>query len=165
MSDITITKVEFAPGNLKYRQEIKNSEDVLRVLAEADMKQGYAAFSKGEIRLPDAGLVVNADLLNERTALKDCDGYLMELNLWKNEGTIFEEIAVERTDEGFLTQEWKLDISEIEQGNCWYRFRKHPVLENSRLYKDKIETIETIMPKHRLHFFITRSTDNKTGEV
>ncbi len=155
MSGVKNNNEDFFPGVLEYHQEIKNSEDVLSLLTEADMKLGFAAFSKGEIKLPRDDFSIGIDLLNKRTTLKNCDGYLMELNLWENDGTVYEEIAVERTDEGFLTQTWKLNTTKKENGNCLYRFREHPVLENSMLYGGKIQTIETIMPEHRLHFFIT----------
>jgi hypothetical protein len=91
--------------------------------------------------------------------LKGAQGYLMELNLWRQLETAIEEICIEREDHGFVCQRWCLKKAPKGEENCYYReaatLVRPPISEIKQVFQ-KLETIEVIQWKHRLHFFLTK---------
>lgn len=99
-------------------------------------------------------------------ALKDAEGYLMELDLWRHKDGVYEEISIEREDRGFLVQHWKL-YADGKEGdgyeatgnkgkfNCYYYWRVAETKpRGNSIFKD-LKSIEVVYPEHRLHFFLT----------
>lgn len=155
--------------------------------SDTDWKDGYYSFSHTEIRkrefhnnktLHDEILNKRENLLYERISLNGEDGnpktaYLMEIGLWKNSsfdnGKIFEEISIERDDNGFFLQQWKLFTgkkldfgsgsgSESEWLECYYKTAETKQGKGAAftLFKgNELESIEIIIPEKRLHFFLT----------
>jgi len=130
---------------------------------QSEWNDGYAAFSRGEVRLTGVPNIKVPDLSNEKVSgVNGVEGYLMELNLWRHDGEgIFEEIIIEREDGGYFCQYWKLNTkSTTRETNCYYRqaetFPRKTIGGRKPLFADnEMRSLECIVPEHRLHFFIT----------
>jgi len=154
---------EFGDGWLDYKV---NTLKILKELKtamwpESEWEDGYVAFSRGECRWCDIPEDRRAGLWNERVSgIRGVEGYLMELNLWRSEAGVNEEICIERQDSDFYCQYWRLDTKQQEETNCYYRhaetIRRDLVGRRKAIFKsDLVQTIEVIAPENRLHFFIT----------
>ena len=137
---------------------------------------GYLAFSNTELRINDKllnGLKLE-DILNGSSSVNGVEGYLMEVDLWRHEGGVYKEISIEREDRGFLVQRWSLhtNIKENEKPDgykCYYRkvntLPRRPIADGARLFGDgELQSVEVIVPKRRLHFFITIPGDRDNGK-
>jgi hypothetical protein len=173
-------KKPFSAGYLEYEVKIAASPDeVINLLGKdgfSGWHDGYVAFSKGEKRLK--GDTLKASNLNtlltkppEDNGLKDVEGYLMEIDLWRtNGGWSYEEISIEREDRGFFCQKWTLYTSleafqAHSQPNCYYCYYRQaetmPILQEKLFDKDDLLSMEVIVPAQRLHFFITSGSGDR----
>ena len=157
-------KTDFREGRLEYLSfTISNpSEMPLYVVFESPWRDGYATFSRGEVRLAMLGSHTAAHLWEERVNnLPDCEGFLMEMDLWRDDGKgTYEEISIEREDDGFFCQYWRLEMSGNKQANCYFRRAKteprRPLGGRPSLFGEgELLSWECVVPEHRLHFFIT----------
>jgi hypothetical protein len=156
----------FLEGWLVYGAEAVSAPDLERLMAEA-WRDGYFAFSRGQLRLADARPHAINDWLTDRVVgLEGVEGYLMELDLWRTTPSgVMEEVVWEREDHGFWVQRFALTSHPLIQGNanCWYRPATTLPLANSLFVQSRGEaplaSVEVILKEKRLHFFIT------TGEM
>ncbi|MEE4358313.1 MAG: hypothetical protein V2I97_17720 [Desulfococcaceae bacterium] len=160
-----MSHTEFSKGFLSYKSGMKNASDI--DIDFPQWKDGYIAFSNTEKRLKhtDISEITYADPVPGI-------GYVMEIDLWKKDKDVWEEIALEREDKGFFYQHWKLfgngktDDPDLEKADCCFwrmadTLVRKPVRKDSSIFGDTkkndlvLKTIEVICPQHRLHFFIT----------
>lgn len=157
-------KTDFIEGRIEYQSFTltKPAEMPECVAFQKPWQDGYIAFSRGEARLSEIGDATAARLWEEKVNnLPDCEGFLMEMNLWRdNGGNVFEEISLEHEDDGFFCQYWRLEKAGGDQANCYCRQAKtSPRLtfgdRKSLFAEGELSSWECIAPEHRLHFFIT----------
>ncbi len=157
---------EFSKGNISYTVTCGVSPEALADLLSGVWKGGYVAFANGERRLDQlGGSAIDAALLSRRVQelpdrLKEpgnTEGYVTEIDLWRQEGAVLEEIAVERKENSFTVQHWRLNTTPADAGNCLYREANTLAGSyRSRLYNGRLATVEVVWPDQRLNFFITR---------
>lgn len=122
---------------------------------------GCAAFSKGDVRWGENAAQITGCLENNsKSSIKDTEGYLMEVSLWRNGGNrLFEEISIEREDRGFFCQRWMLSVNKPEGDGhfeCYWRHTNAQPIRQGRLFNNgDLSAIEVIVPGSRLHFFLT----------
>lgn len=151
-------------GYIEYT--VTQNSDEINSLNLSDWKDGYIAFSNWEYRLNNdikklsLQEIMGKQLKNNKiSCIKEAEGYLMEINLWKQTNGVYEEISIEREDSGFLAQHWRLSTKESEGSKpCYYRDADTQPRANLKLFEKKeLKSIEVIEPENRLHFFITTS--------
>ena len=154
---------EFLEGTLVYTAAGGiTPADLAHKLAGA-WQDGYVAFAASEKRLAELkGIAPDVSFLSGRVQnLDGAEGYVTELNLWRRDGAILEEIAAEREENTFHVQTWRLDTAPATgSGNCWHR----PAATRSgshhkagrRLFSGELAGVEVVMPQQRLNFYITR---------
>jgi hypothetical protein len=151
----------FNEGHIEYTSEfksLKDFEDLRNLFVE--WNDGFLVFSNEEFRVANFKDKNAYDLLKGRIeGIRNVEGYLNEINLWKNDGRQFEELVIEREDDGFYCQQWVLN-TEAKDGkdtNCYCRRGISPVLGNKTGFFDNksLATYEVITIANRLHFFIT----------
>ncbi len=147
--------VEYGTLNLKTFDELDNQIDL------SDWDDGYLAFSNCELRLDEKIKTHNLLSLSQGNVkslnLLNAEGYLMEIDLWRQRDGIVEEISLEREAHGWWYQGWKLDTKNTAEPNCYYRSHNGMVRQGKTpIFKDgDISSIEIIAPDKRLHFFIS----------
>ncbi len=148
----------FKEGCIEYTVEMKTAESFPNIDLN-DWNDGYIAFSNDEIRVQHIKNRSLKDMLNGRVeGINGIEGYLIEIDLWRNKDGIYEELSIEREDREFLYQGWKLytQLKENQKHNCYFRVVDTYARANSKIFKDnELKSIEVIFPEHRLHFFIT----------
>jgi len=156
-----MSHIDFRNGRLVYEAgPVDLSEIDLDLSQWAD---GFLAFSTAEARLSGIRNRYTQDwLTGEIDPFEAFDGYLMEIDLWRKSGGVFEELVLEREDDGFYRQYWKLSTDPaVEDANCLWQAAATQVRDSIDtapvfdLKSNDLRTIEVIAPKHRLHFFIT----------
>lgn len=146
----------FQEGYLEYN--ISNEFPSELSLTEWD--DGYLAFSNKEVRLSDFTNLIDFKELEKNRINNiqgiDLEGYLMEACLWRTKGRTVEEISVEREDNGFYVQHWKVSLNYIEGAiPCYFRPievepRINSIFSDIALYI----TYEVVVPSIRMHFFL-----------
>ncbi|MBF0556819.1 MAG: hypothetical protein HQK96_20080 [Nitrospirae bacterium] len=151
-----MSESKFNTGALEYEVG-KVSFDELNLILN-DWDDGYLAFSKGEKRLKDVIGKDIAELKDRVNGISGVEGYLMEIDLWKVwDAGIFEEVSIERENDGFLFQKWTLQTKNNGKGaRCYWRFA------NTKRRNDKVpfgenelKSVEVVVPDTRMHIFIT----------
>lgn len=156
---------EFMDGFIKYDVLVLDTPELqkehLDNIGLSDWADGYLAFSNTEKRLSDLKTHNLPDLFSK--GLSGVEGYLMEVDLWKNKNGIYEEVSIEREDDYLLLQMWTLDATS-QMKNCYYRkvetIPRGSTLQPTRslqpTFKDKdLNSLEVVFPEKRLHFFIS----------
>jgi len=155
----------FNMGYIQYIQETKSIEQLISEVELDQWNDGYAAFSKGELRLKNIENSSVKTLLTEKTKLEDLDGYLMELGLWKNDGTQFEELSIERVDGSFLYQYWALNTDKTLESKCELCYWQKVEVARRTYIKtfdgQTLNCMEVVIPHKRLHFYITNYIGSK----
>jgi len=153
----------FSDGFIEYHTSLKPLSDARSLLQSGDWKDGYAAFSNAEIALDKISAAQISDAMEGRVqGIQGVEGYLVETDLWWHTNEYFEEISIEREDNGFYCQHWKLH-QKPENANCYYRSVETLPRNNSTVFKDTpLQSVEVIWPERRLHFFITIGEEVKT---
>jgi hypothetical protein len=124
-------------------------------------KDGYVAFANSEKRLSQLPNSMDADFFSQRVqAVPGAEGYVTEINLWRKNGSVIEEIAVERDENRFYLQHWLLETSPKNgTGNCWYKAAKTEAgshhNKGRRLFNGSLKSIEVVWPEKRLNFYLT----------
>ena len=155
---------EFQDGYLIYTCELKTLESVCADIDFTGWDDGYLAFSNKELRMREisAGIesLLQGDELGKVTTIDGVEGYLMEVDLWRGADNGFEEISLERGDEGILCSRWKLATHKPGEGIKYYPCRWRQVATfpraNSIFHNHELQSIEVIVPENRFHFFITK---------
>jgi hypothetical protein len=149
----------FQQGCLSYRADFK-SEITKDVVELSQWEQGYLAFSQTEEMFDKSTAKGLYALLDKSGKIESPDkGYLMEVNLWKQDRQCLYEIAIEREDRGFFVQRWQLHTQgtpAADQMLCYYRERPMLARANTVLKNQQLQACEVICPQHRLHFFLTK---------
>jgi len=157
---------KFKKGNLSYKINPGVTPQALADLVSGDWRGGYVAFANGERRLDQlSGSNMDSELLSRRVQdlpgrLKEpgnTGGYVTEIDLWRQDGDVLEEIAAEREEDTYTVQHWRLDTAPAGEINC--RYREADTIAGSyrgRLYSGCLTTVEVVWPEQRLNFFITR---------
>lgn len=137
---------EFQPGKVMFSME-ELSEP--RAIEPSRWHDGYLAFSSEEFSLEEiVQRGIDIDGLLKNAKIEGIDGYLMELDLWRSDGDLYEELYMERTDMGWYIFTVVLDTKAPRQeANCYWR----------RANTSALKSIEVVVPQWRLHFFITTS--------
>jgi len=159
---------EFRDGFLLYECEKISMDELLSRYDFSGWQDGFIAFSNKEKRLSDIKTDVKILLIGDNqgkvSGLDGVEGYLMEINLWRSHGAGWEEIVVERDDDGFYCQRWKL-LKQESRGKNYFECRYRPVNTypcHNSIFKDQtLESIEVIVPQTKFHFFITGEKKNE----
>jgi len=150
----------FKAGKLACQVGTCDSEQLWQRL-KGTWDNGYLAFSNREILYADlpAGRLSAALLRDRVTDLEGIEGYLMEIDLWRNCDGRLEELVAERADCGWQVQQWTLrtDVAE-DEGNCWYRpaATRPGGHHHGRELFEQLSTIEVVWPERRLNIFLGR---------
>lgn len=156
--------IPFDDGYIKFSVEEIPEQDIISLRIDLNnWDDGYFAFSNCEKRLDEIRSKTSFhNLIAGNHSLQDIHGYLIEIDLWRNRNSIFEEISIERDDNCFLYQKWSLGLQACDDDGikCYFRTMKTMFRENTKLFKDhEIESIEVVVPEKRLHFFITKKVE------
>jgi len=155
----------FNKGNLSYTVTRGVTPEALAGMLAGAWRGGYVAFANGERRLDQLAGAIDTAFLSRRVQdlpgrLKDpgnTGGYVTEIDLWRQEGALLEEIAAEREEDSFIVQHWRLDTAPADAGNCLHRAADTQAgAYRGRLYSGRLATVEVVWPERRLNFFITR---------
>ena len=117
----------FKDAWLDYEILTLDADKAASLLQPSEWDDGYLAFSNIEIRLKDlpAGLISQDLCTGKIESLDGVEGYLMEADLWRRRGKVFEEISMEREHRCFFVQQWKVrPVSAEEECNCYFRQAK-----------------------------------------
>ena len=151
-------KFEF--GKLEIIVEKVEPEQASDRALPGEWDDGFAAFSNRE--KPLAKLEPSPErLFWDRRDTFGMEGWLMEANLWRNKDGLYEEICLEREDDGIFVQHWKLATGVAEEAaDCLYRTVElvagKPVQRGGDVFTDgRIRAMEIVYPKSRLHIFMT----------
>lgn len=153
----------FSKGELKCDiRKAVSAEELSKMLA-GEWRDGYVAFANGEKRIAElAGIPLDATFLTQRIngRISGIEGYVTELNLWRINGQVVEEIAAEREENSFYLQHFTLETKPETGGNCWHRdadTRPGSHHKGGRhLFRDKLSSVEVVWPEKRMNIFITR---------
>ncbi|QTA81756.1 Uncharacterized protein dnl_41050 [Desulfonema limicola] len=146
---------EFSKGFLVYKTGMKDVSGIPGLVDFAEWDDGYIGFSKQEIRLK------NADISKiSYTDKIEGKGFVTEIDLWRKNGETWEELVLEREDNGFYMQHWELKKITTEKSyNCYWRnaktFPRKLVGKPSIFEKNNLHSLEVVCHEKRLHFFIT----------
>ena len=148
---------DFKQGFIKFSANKTDKTEILNLLEDfEDFKDGFIAFSNIEKRAHEINKDFN-ELLNGRiTGLPNVEGYLTEMDLWKNTESEYFEIYIERVENGFYYNYFHLISEKSKEGyeNCLYREMKiYPV--KSLFKPGDLSGIEVIIPEKRINIFIT----------
>lgn len=152
----------FKKGKLTYNAASGITPAQVAELVAGSWKGGYVAFANGEKRLDELGdIQLNAPFLTDRvTGCAGVEGYVTELNVWRSDGRVLEEIAVEREDNSYYVQTFHLDMCAQSEENCLYREAATKAgshhKDGRRIYSGELKTVEVVWPEKRLNIFITR---------
>jgi len=157
--------MDFKDGYITYETLfIKTLDNMPKDTVLSRWDDGYLAFSNVEIRIDDEIKRLDVcHIANSRinefenlTALGG-EGYLMELDVWRKEGDTIEEMTLERMDNGWFYQRWKLKTEGFDKPNCFYNSCKVTIRNPNRkiFHRDDIGAVEVIVPDKRLNFYIT----------
>ncbi len=149
--------------SVKENLAVSELSDLIKSLTWDD---GFIAFSQGEFRWQGKGFDTIDDLktlLSVRHKGKGYEGYVMEADLWREDGgMLYEELSIERDSTGFFVQHWQLHTSIDTVGdrkafNCYYRHTHKVIpLRQSKLFqKGELSAIEVVVPEFRLHIYLT----------
>ena len=152
---------DFFEGYIKWENELLSADKLEQKIRETGSWQdGFAAFSNDEIRLRGDKTRELAGWLTGRIeTMSGIEGFLMEAGLWKNDKTVYEELAIEREGENFFVQHWRLDTAP-ESGvvNCFFRKADTFLRGNIEIFKDEQKSMEVVIPQFRLRLYLTRRT-------
>ncbi|WP_028575718.1 hypothetical protein [Desulfonatronovibrio hydrogenovorans] len=126
----------------------------------AGWDDGFVAYSAREERLGDF-LKNNAVLSCGHVSQKD--GYIMEVNFWREKNSVLEEVCIERLDGSVLEQRWTLEIEPApEKANCFFRDVETMVRNGteSGIFSGAMDCVEVIQPDIRMHVFMSRRTEH-----
>lgn len=149
---------------LDYEILTLNADEAAALLQPSEWDDGFLAFSNTEMRLKDLprGLSSFDLCCKSIDGLDGVEGYLMEADLWRRRGEVFEEISLEREHRCFFFQKWKVRlVTGKEKSNCYWQlaktFARTPIGSGKDLFGkgNLLPSIEVIQPETRLHFFIT----------
>ena len=157
---------DFEEGKIKY--SVKSGvtpADLAAELSVAKWADGFIAFANNEKRLGEVQQELSEKLLSDRINgwIEGAEGYVTEVNVWRSNGSIHEEVAAEREENTFYVQRWKLETDPANGSGdiCWYREANTQAgshhKDDKRLFSDALKTIEVVWPEKRLNFFITCS--------
>ncbi len=129
---------------------------------------GCVAFPRGEKRLADMPKDIGIEALaeDEVKSLVGIDGYLMEVDVWREKAGVYEEIAVEREDRGWFCQKWTLRTGEFKGASegyfpCYWRVVETMPISKGLFKNRELTSVEVVVPEERLHFFITKGGRNE----
>ncbi len=118
---------------------------------------GFVAFSALEMRLSaflNSGMPLTWERIDQE------HGYVMEINLWRKRDGVLEELCMERTDRGFLVQEWMLETSpQSDQSNCYFRevaCKPRKGTASEIFSASTVPCMEVVHPETRMHVFMSR---------
>lgn len=171
-----MTANEFSDGFLAYEAGpvLEPNEVAAKLGVLSDWSGGFLAFSAG-VSLDGSGNAQPGEaVLDEKLKRRDIatllghkvenipgvQGYLMELNLWRKPADgIAEEVCVEREDGGFFYQQWTLrgnkeTVSSSQEMPCYFR-KAETFPRGNSIFKKSLSSVEVIVPRDRLHFFLT----------
>ncbi len=156
--------VDFKKGYIMYENRKESFDTAIRRINPSEWDDGYMALSSRELRKNQSEFHEILAKGKERISKKD--GYIMEICLWRFTGsTIAEEISIERENNSFYLQRWKLYLTDhtgdaetdMELLECYYRkiipiIRKKSILVSPAR---SVHAFEVVVPKYRLHFFLS----------
>lgn len=122
----------------------------------AGWDDGFVAYSSREERL---GQFLKNNAVLSCGHVSQEDGYIMEVNLWKEQGTVLEEVCVERLDGSLLEQKWTLEMDPSpEKANCYFRETEAVFREGikDKIFSGTLTCVEVIQPDTRMHVFMSR---------
>jgi len=153
----------FKKGLLTSKVKVNVAPAEIVALACEKWKNGYIAFANGEKRLDCFDQVefdqhFFSDRIQDIAPEFELEGYVTELNLWRNVGNTIEEIAIEREENNYFIQHFHLDMT-APDSNCWYR--DSDTIAGShhngarQIFSGKLSSVEVVWPEKRLNIFIT----------
>lgn len=152
----------FKEGKLTYTVRSGVTAEALAPMVSGKLGNGFIAFATSEHLFAALnGKSLDARFLGERVqGLAGAEGYVSEVNLWRKDGAVLEEIAAEREENTFYVQEWRLEMAPIAgSGDCWYRAAATSSGSHhkggKRLFSGELKSIEVIQPDKRLNFYLT----------
>ncbi len=154
-----MTTENFKPGRITWTSDHVHADELTGKYLNNPWVAGFAAFSNYEKQLREDEIKTLSQYLVGRSDEQGGpEGYLMEAGLWRNNATVFEELALEREGDLFFVQYWKLDTTDPEpdQTNCYLRPANTFPRGNIDIFKGSLATFEVIVPTERLRFYITR---------
>jgi hypothetical protein len=151
---------DFLPGYITWRLQKKSKEQILNDSIDLSVwDDGYIAFSNQELRLNQVQMDFKTLLASEPV---NKNGYLMEIDLWRHENEMYEELSIERDDDGFLCQTWTLNVKLCQEitPNCFYRkvntLTRHNVQGGNAVFdREQLKSIEVVMFEKRITLFLT----------
>ncbi len=126
----------------------------------ANWDDGFVAFSSREERL---GVFLKNNAVLSCAHVSPQDGYIMEVNLWKKQGNMLEEVCVERLDDSVLEQKWTLEMEPSpEQTNCYFQETEAIFREGTKdkIFSGNLKCVEVIQPDTRMHVFMSRGAEH-----
>jgi len=151
---------EFKKGHLAYTAASMTPGELAAII-NGSWKDGYVAFATTEKRLSQLPVTMDESFFRERVqGIEDAEGYVSEVNLWRNDATTIEEIAVEREENSFYVQHWLLKTDPVSgTENCWHceadtKTGSHHN-NDKRLFNGSLKSIEVVWPVKRLNFYLT----------
>lgn len=166
---------DFNHGFLRYETGMKNPELLDAIIEMPRWADGYVAFSELEKRIDDL----------DDTSISMTDrihglGFVTEIDVWRHGAGVWEELVLEREDQGYFMQHWTLfeqaETRPENTRNCFWRravtWARKPlgtpgIFSTSQKKESRLTCLEVICPDQRLHFFLTtgESNDLTTGRV
>lgn len=153
----------FKEGKLTYTTAAEMTPEDLSTLLAGGWADGFVAFAASEKRLNDLeDVAFDPRFLSERAqGISGAEGYVTEINLWRKNAKVHEEVAAERQENTWYVQHWILSTDTVGDGaTCWYRDAQTRTgshhMGGKRLFSDRLATIEVVWPEKRLNFYITR---------
>ncbi len=150
----------FKKGQLTYTAASMTPGELAAKL-NGSWKDGYVAFATTEKRLSQLPVTMDESFLRERVqGIEDAEGYVSEVNLWRNDTSTIEEIAAEREENIFYVQYWSLKKGpESGKENCWYceadtKAGSHHN-NDKRLFSGTLKSVEVVWQEKRLNFYLT----------
>lgn len=156
----------FNEGYLFYECGLKTMDELRKDFDFKNWSDGCLAFSNTEKRLDEVSStivdLIKGDEKGKVTGIEGINGYLMEIDLWRKVDDRHEEICIEREDNGYYYQSWKLMKQPPTQEHyyaCYYRYVETLPRYNSLFKNNPLKSAEVIIPQNRFHFFITVGGD------
>jgi len=151
---------EFKKGLLVYKAT-SMSPGELAAIINGSWKDGYVAFATTEKRLNQLSIAMDEVFFRERIqGVTGAEGYVTEVNVWRTDKSIIEEIAAEREENSFYVQHWLLETDPTSgTENCWHSEAdtKAGAHHNNdkRLFNGSLKSMEVVWPEKRLNFYLT----------
>lgn len=150
----------FKKGQLAYTAASMTPGE-LAARINGSWKDGYVAFATTEKRFNQLPVTMDESFFRERVqGIADAEGYVSEVNLWRNDISTVEEIAAEREENSFFVQHWLLKTDPAAGAeNCWYgeadtKTGSHHN-NDKQLFSGALKSVEVVWPEMRLNFYLT----------